>query len=82
MVGLSFECDIDLGLLGALRHHENDHPVGNALFIVVDPSANQLKATMIKLAYCFPRAGGIAVEKRFSDWVRSGMPELEGKTFS
>jgi hypothetical protein len=37
IVGMSFECDMDRGLLATLRAHEDDLPIGSALFVVVEP---------------------------------------------
>ena len=82
IVGMSFECDIDRGLLAALRHHENNVPIGGAHFVVVEPNANVLASTMNKLASCFRRGSGAPVNLTFDDWTASGMPELRHEIFS
>jgi len=81
IVGMSFECDIDKGLLGALRAHEDNVPIGNALFIVVDPCNETLESTVAKLASCFPRGTGLRVNMELGEWIDSGMPELTGRIF-
>lgn len=81
IVGMSFECNTDTGLLAALRAHEDNVPIGSALFIVVDPLDNSLENTYGKLATCFPRAAGIRVQKRLEDWISEGMPELINRIF-
>lgn len=82
VVGMSFECDMDCGLLGTLRAHEDNVPIGNAFFVIVDPNKEKLESTYAKLAYCFPRAGGITVNKGFVEWMDSGMPELVPRLFT
>lgn len=81
IVGMSFECDVDRGLLGTLRTHEDDTPIGSALFVVVEPNREILETTYKKLAYCFPRANGIHVNSYFGEWIERGMPELGQKIF-
>lgn len=82
VVGMSFECDMDRGLLATLRHHEDNVPLGNALFIIVEPNNETLESTYTKLAYCFPRASGIRVNKGLSEWIDGGMPELVPRLFT
>lgn len=79
IVGMSFECSIDRGLLGALRANEDNVPLGSALFIIVEPAIDRLDQTYSILANCFPRAGGIRIKKGFGEWVNEGMPELSGR---
>lgn len=82
IVGMSFECQTDRGLLAALRVHEDNVPIGTALFLIVEPHKETLESTYAKLAACFPRAGGLRVHSGFAEWVDSGMPELVGKIFA
>lgn len=82
IVGMSFECDMDRGLLATLRAHEDNVPIGNALFVIVEPNKETLESTYAKLAYCFPRAGGIRVNQGLAEWIDSGMPELVPKLFT
>jgi hypothetical protein len=62
-----------------LKQHEDNVPIGEALFIIVDPSQDTLDATTGTLASCFPRAFGIGVQSGFAEWVEVGMPELVGR---
>lgn len=82
IVGMSFECQTDRGLLAALRTHEDNVPIGSALFVLVEPHKETLQATYARLVACFPRAGGVRVHSGFVEWVDSGMPELTGRIFS
>jgi hypothetical protein len=81
IVGMSFECDIDRGLLSALRMHEDNLPIGSAVFYVVEPSEKIMESTYAKLAACFPRAGGIRVQKTLEEWLDDGVPELVNRVF-
>ncbi len=81
IVGMSFECDPDKGLLGALRMHEDNVPIGAAIFFVVDPCKDTLENTFAMLAACFPRAGGVRVNMGLAEWIDAGMPELVGHIF-
>lgn len=76
IVGMSFECNIDRGLLAALRAHEDNLPIGSATFIIVEPSPEAMERTSASLATCFPRARGIRVPIGFGSWLRAGLPEL------
>lgn len=76
IVGMSFECDVDRGLLATLRAHEDYTPIGSALFVVVEPNMETLESTYAKLAHCFPRAGCIRVNLGLAEWIDSGLPEL------
>jgi hypothetical protein len=82
VVGMSFECDIDKGLLAALKAHEDNLPIGSAEFLIVEPDPRAMEATWAKLAACFPRAGGIRIAKGLSEWVQSGLPELTNRVFT
>ncbi len=82
VVGMSFECNMDCGLLGILRAHQDNVPIGSASFVIVEPNKEKLESTYATLAYCFPRAGGIRVNKGFVEWMDSGMPELVPRLFS
>jgi hypothetical protein len=81
IVGMSFECDMDRGLLAALKAHEDNAPIGSALFVIVEPNKEALESTYAKLAHCFPRAGGIRVNRGLKEWIDSGMPELVPRLF-
>lgn len=81
IVGMSFECDMDRGLLATLRAHEDNTRIGSALFVVVEPNRETLESTYAKLARCFPRAGGIRVNSGLAEWIDSGMPELYQRIF-
>jgi hypothetical protein len=78
---MSFECDTDRGLLGALRKYEDDMPIGGAHFVIVDPNERSLCATYGKLAHCFPHGSGTKVKMGLAEWLDAGTPELVGRIF-
>jgi hypothetical protein len=82
IVGMSSECQTDRGLLAALRAHEDNVPIGSALFLIVEPHKETLESTYAKLAACFPRARGLRVHCGFAESIDSGMPELIGEIFA
>ena len=82
VVGMSFECHSDRGLLAALRAHEDNAPLGSALFVIVEPDQETLESVSAKLTACFPRAKVCPVRLRFEEWIDSGMPELIGRIFA
>lgn len=81
IVGMSFECNTDKGLLSALRAHEDNVPIGRAIFVIVDPCIERLESSFAKLAASFPRAGGVRVNMGLAEWIEAGMPELVGHIF-
>jgi hypothetical protein len=82
IVGMSFECDIDKGLLAALYVHQDNIPLGEALFIVVDPCLDTLDKTGKKLKLCFPESNQILVNCGLEEWIDLNMPELCGQIFN
>lgn len=82
VVGMSFECDMDRGLLATLREHEDSTPIGQAYFVIVEPNGKTLESTYAKLVDCFPRANGIKVNKGFAEWIDSSMPQLVPHLFT
>ncbi len=78
---MPFECDTDRGLLGALKQQEDNVPIGEATFIVVEPDQEVLNKTFSILASCFARAGGRQVPMGLSEWIAGGMKELTGIIF-
>jgi hypothetical protein len=81
VVGMSFECQSDRGLLAALRVHEDNLPIGSSLIVVVEPSRATLDATRKRLAAYFPRARLVPVQTGLGEWIDSEMPELRGNIF-
>ena len=76
VVGLSFRCEMDKFTLSILNHVEDNLPIGESYWIVVNPNEAELKETMSIIQGYLPRAKFLPVEKGLNDWISSGMNEL------
>jgi hypothetical protein len=81
-VGMSFECEIDKGLLAALSYHEDNILFGEATLIIVDPNLNNLKRNEENMQNCFPRATILPINMGLEEWLGNCMPELSDLFFS
>jgi len=79
VVGMSFECDIDKYLLSALQRVEDDLPIGESYWIVVNPSVDALSASCARLKAALPRAKIVSNATAFGAWLRARVPELESR---
>jgi hypothetical protein len=77
VVGMSFECEVDRYLLSALQRIEDDLPIGESTWIVVNPSASVLAGTCSRLQVAMPRAKILGVGMTFRSWLQSKLPELQ-----
>mgnify|MGYP006995578222 FL=1 len=76
VIGMSFECQIDKGLLGALRRVEDDMPVGGSRWLILDSSRQTLERVAQNIRSALPRSKIKTVQNRFESWVDSEMLEL------
>lgn len=77
VVGMSFECDVDKYLLSALKRVEDELPVGESTWIVVNPDDRALATTCARLQRALPRAQIMGNPSDFGEWIRTGMLELQ-----
>lgn len=77
VVGMSFECEVDKYLLHALRRVEDDLPIGESDWIVVNPTADDLDATCERIQKALPAATVTRVCGKFGDWILRRVPELQ-----
>ncbi len=78
LVGISFACRMDQAFLNALSALEDDLQIGDATWIVVNPSAKETKAVATLLCPArFPSGKVLEVNQGFGEWVVSGCPELK-----
>jgi hypothetical protein len=77
VVGMSFECEVDKYLLSAIKQVEDDLPIGDSCWIVLNPSASALSATCSRLRDVLPRAKIISRVSTFRDWLDAKLPELQ-----
>jgi hypothetical protein len=74
IVGMSFECDVDKGLLKSFKNFSSDFPISKAKFTIVNPCKTQSLKTIKQLKECFPLSTTINVNLSFKDWITKGMP--------
>jgi len=77
VVGMSFECQIDKGLLGALRRVEDEMPVGESRWLIVNSNQKALETVAQNIHSALPRSKIKTVESRFESWIGSEMRELK-----
>lgn len=76
MVGMSFECRVDKGLLGALSGVSDDLPIGESKWVIVNPRHQDLIIATDRVRKALPDARIQPVAMDFREWVRLGLPEL------
>lgn len=79
VVGMSFECEVDKYLLSVLNRVEDDLPIGESFWIVLNPNADTLTATCAKLQAALPRATILGVITTFRAWLEAKVPQLQSR---
>lgn len=77
VVGMSFECEVDRYLLRSLNRVQDDLPIGESCWIVLNPDATTLSATCERLQAVLPRAQIISNVTSFRAWLDAETPELQ-----
>jgi hypothetical protein len=77
VVGMSFECAVDRFLFKALRRVQDEMPVGESHWIVVNPCIQSLQDTLYKLNTALPGATTSGSALRFDSWLNQKMPQLQ-----
>ena len=77
IVGMSFECEVDKFILHSLNKVQDDLPIGESHWILVNPDANALEASSQRIQGALPHAKVVKVASLFGDWLRSELPELQ-----
>jgi hypothetical protein len=77
IVGMSFECEVDKFILHSLNSVQDDLPIGESRWILVNPDANALEATSRRIQEALSHGRIVKVASLFGDWLRSEMPELQ-----
>lgn len=77
VVGMSFECEIDKFLLTSLSLIEDDMPIGESEWVVVNPDSASLKASCARLQSALPRSKINSVQAPLSCWLEAKLPELQ-----
>jgi hypothetical protein len=76
VVGMSFECEMDRFLLHSLGKIEDELPIGESSWLIINPdeSAGNIVANRIRNA--LPRANVASLAYGFNEWITAGAPEL------
>lgn len=77
IVGMSFACPTDMGLLAAIERVAEDLPIGEANWIVINRDSAAVTAVVDRLRGKFPRAIVQAAPLGFTEWQEQGMRELQ-----
>ncbi len=77
VVGMSFECETDKFLLGALGRVEDDLPIGESTWVVVNCNSIAMERSCSMIANFLPRASVKRACLDFDTWLESGLPELK-----
>ncbi|NQS89750.1 hypothetical protein HQ584_08190 [Patescibacteria group bacterium] len=76
VVGMSFNCEMDRGLLIYLQHHQDNLPFGEKNWYILNPDSGDLNKVKSFFETALPRANIVPVNASFQDWIGTGMPEL------
>jgi hypothetical protein len=76
VVGMSFECEVDRYLLSALQRVEDDVPIGESTWILVNPDPSSLKASGDRIQAALPFSRQLRVPLGFDDWLHTELREL------
>ena len=77
VVGMSFECDTDKFLLSALSRAEDDLPIGESVWVVVNRNPEVLDISCSRIAQALSRAVVKDVCADFDCWLEHGLKELQ-----
>lgn len=76
VAGMSFKCPTDQSFLKVLGSVEDDLQIGEALWIIVNSNAIELREIKGLLARRFPNGKFVSVNEEFGNWVNQGCPQL------
>ena len=76
VVGMSFECETDKFLLSALSRIQDDLPIGESRWVVINPDHAALTAFGARLRHVMPRADVKGLPMTLEEWLDAGLPEL------
>jgi hypothetical protein len=76
VVGMSFSCEMDQGFLGAISHVEDDLPIGESTWVVVNRNEEEMNHVGGYLQDAMPHAEVRTVHSDFGSWIMGPMTEL------
>lgn len=79
VAGMSFRCETDQAFLNALGGPQDDLPIGDAVWIIVNSNYDDLNDLKTLITNKFPSSRVIPVQQAFNDWVAMGCTHLKGQ---
>ena len=79
VVGMSFECEADKFLLRSLARVQDDLPIGESEWIIINPDAVALAAVSERIRHALPRSSVQAVASTLRSWLNAKAPELQAR---
>jgi len=79
VIGMSFECEMDQYLLTSLNHVEDNLPIGESSWLIVNPNIDVLKKSSEAIKAALPRANIYTLNIKFDQWVNNKLPELQSE---
>lgn len=80
VVGMSFDCETDQFLLAALARVEDDLPIGESTWIILNPDPEVLKLSANRIRSVLPRCKVFEDQLTLDNWLQDNMPELTKQT--
>ncbi len=77
IVGLSFHYEIDKYLLKAIQTVQDDVPIGDSRWLILDTEKNSAEKIAERIQKALPRAIIEYVITNFADWVKLQIPEIK-----
>jgi len=76
VVGMSFECEADKYLLRSISGVQDDLPIGESSWYILNPNGLDLANTAQRISVALPRAKITMLHKTFRAWLDEKFPEL------
>ena len=74
---MSFECEMDKFLFDNLNHVEDDLPIGESKWLIVNPNEEALNQSAANIQKALPRSTIVKVKEKFDLWVNYNMTQLQ-----
>ena len=76
VVGMSFECETDRFLLQSLHRAQDEMPIRESSWIIINPDQTALDVSVRRIQNALPSCKIHRRCETFSQWLTSGLPEL------
>lgn len=77
VVGMSFECEMDKFLLSSLARVEDDLPIGESEWFIVNPNGKSLSKSCSHIESALPHAKIHRLQILLDGWLKKELPELQ-----